>query len=227
MLKCPICLFSDEDNKFKVLIADSHYLFTGKLVRHRCPKCGVIFGTQEMLNLTLEELGAKYKELFDGGYVGFDSTNIEVAVFNYLNPRKDGVYLNWGAGSKLRTSEILKNKGYTLYGFEPYESSTKKDDLTITDFDALATMKFDGIMSNDFIEHVQSPVDALIDMKKYLKDSSCIMAHSTECWHYVYEISPFHLFFFEGHSIAVMADRADLLVTHTDSPRVKLFRCKP
>ena len=223
MLKCPICLFESVENSFSILIADS-FLFSGKLVRHRCPNCDVIFGTQEMLELSKEDLCAKYKQLFDSGYVGADITSTEIEVFKFLNPTKKGIYLNWGAGSKLRTSEILKQKGYTLYGFEPYEPVPASKNMIITNLDTF-TMKFDGIMSNNFIEHVQSPVNTILEMKQYLKDQNCIMAHFTACWNYVYETSPFHLFFFEGRSVQIMADRTGMTVT-TISPYLKLFKSK-
>jgi 2-polyprenyl-3-methyl-5-hydroxy-6-metoxy-1,4-benzoquinol methylase len=71
---------------------------------------------------------------------------------------------------------------------------------------------FDGLISHNLLEHLQDPVKALLEMKSYIKPG-VPMFHSTPCWDYSYQFSEFHLFFFVGNSVNVMAQRAGLRAT--------------
>ena len=51
------------------------------------------------------------------------------------------------------------------------------------DTDFVMANKFDGIMSNSVIEHLQNPIKELLIMKSILKPGAC-MIHSTDCYKY-------------------------------------------
>jgi hypothetical protein len=83
MISCPICLASGE---FKEVIAVAKLYHVGKkLIRHKCSKCGAIFGTQEMLGLSFADLGKRYKELYNSGYREGATTEYEMAIVKLSN----------------------------------------------------------------------------------------------------------------------------------------------
>jgi len=116
----------------------------------------------------------------------------------------------------------LREQGIDVVAFEPYmkmESSA----TVYTKEEELRDLRFDGIMSNNLIEHLQDPVSALTKQAKLLKDRESRMVHATACYRYEYEYSRFHLFFFVGRSVDAMAQRAGLRVEETDNPDVRRF----
>ena len=67
-------------------------------------------------------------------------------------------------------------------------------------------MKFDGVFSNNVLEHLPDPVSELKFMKSLLRDEKTdLMAHATPCFEYAYEYTRFHLVFYTGGSIASVA----------------------
>ena len=219
-LSCPICLHEDRYPRFALLIAQDQF-GGGKLVRHQCPRCDVIFGTQRMLSLPPEEMAIEYSDLY-ATYEEHESTERELAAFSYLGARPGGRYLNFGAGRWSAALSILREQGIDVVAFEPYmkmESSA----TVYTKEEELRDLRFDGIMSNNLIEHLQDPVSALTKQAKLLKDRESRMVHATACYRYEYEYSRFHLFFFVGRSVDAMAQRAGLRVEETDNPDVRRF----
>ena len=73
-------------------------------------------------------------------------------------------------------------------------------------------MRFDGIFSNDLLEHLSDPIHELQFMKLLLKSRESKMAHCTGCYNYKYEYTRFHMFFYTGKSLDVLAERAGLSV---------------
>lgn len=71
--------------------------------------------------------------------------------------------------------------------------------------------QFDGIFSNNVLEHLSQPADDLRRMKGWLKPGAT-MAHATPCFEYLYEYTRFHLFFFPGRSRELLADQAGLRI---------------
>ena len=203
---CPICQY--QGDTFGILESDCLFLpidgLDQHLVRHKCPDCGVIFGTQQMLNLSKEKLGEAYQKVFDSGYRDGDEASImrEVANLLALSPNPNGIYLNWGsqispAGNK------AKELGYTLLNYDPF---MKIDTLSK---EKINEIKFDGIISHNLLEHLQDPISELRLMKSLLKPGAS-MVHSTPCYKYCYEFTKFHLFFFEGKSLDIICEKAGL-----------------
>jgi len=53
-------------------------------------------------------------------------------------------------------------------------------------------MRFDGIFSNNVLEHFRHPVQELQRMERLLHEGGS-MAHATPCFEYLYEYTRFHL----------------------------------
>ena len=82
--------------------------------------------------------------------------------------RKMEFYLNYGAGAWSNTIDIIRKDGFQIYGYEPYANG-KNDGMLSKE--ELTKMKFDGIFSNNLIEHLQDPIRFFEDTKLLLKDS--------------------------------------------------------
>lgn len=218
-LDCPICAFQDRHARFPMLVAQDRF-GGGRLVRHQCPGCDVIFGTQRMLSLSPAALGREYRDVY-ATYEENDSTQLELKAFSYLRPKPGGRYLNFGAGRWSSALSILREQGHDLVAYEPY---TKAGSPTLlTREEELEGLRFDGIMSNNLIEHLQDPVTALRKQAALLRDRASCMVHATACYRYEIEESRFHLYFFVGRSTQKLAERAGLRVEETDDPDVRRF----
>ena len=204
---CPLCAYEGANTDFRTL--DSDCIFSGgKLLRHQCPKCDLVFGPQKMLNLSKKALAADYGwhyQVFSEG----DSTDQEVRAFHALQPSRDGVYLNWGAGSWSKTIPFLRSEGWNVFGYEPHQPPGGGGQYLINSESQLARMTFDGIFSNNVLEHLRDPVTELSAMRNLLKIDGK-MSHATPCFEYLYEFTRFHLFFFLGRSRLLLAEMADL-----------------
>lgn len=217
LLQCPICNY--QGYNFKIFESDCIFIpiegIDQHLIRHQCPYCDVIFGTQQMLKLTTEKLGEAYKKLFDSGYRDGNEITTNYELVNLLTlqifcSNTNGVYINWGAGTSV-AADKAKLLGYTLFNFDPFVVGDLPPSY-IT-MDRINTMKFDGIISHNLLEHLQDPISELKLMKSLLKPGAN-MIHSTACYKYSYEYTKYHLFFFEGKSLGVICDKAGLNYEH-------------
>ena len=191
-MECPVCGFRNE----AFSIRRSKCKFTGmSLERYACPSCEVVFGPLSMLGLSFEDMKTEYDRLYSS-YGEGDTTEYEVRTFASMNPTKSGTYLNFGAGKWSSSTKVLRNQGYNLVPYDPFVLGNE---------DALKG-RYDGIFSHNVIEHLQTPIKTFGDMAKMLYPNGK-MAHSTACYGYRYEYSKYHLFFFLGKSIEVLADR--------------------
>lgn len=207
-ITCELCGYEGDHKTFKVY--KSHCIFGGgKLLRHQCPQCDAIFGPKKMLDLNAEELTQEY-EIHYRLYQEGDSTAQEIRAFHALNPTREGQYLNYGAGAWSRSVSELRRDGWNVFAYEPHESASSSDFL-ISNPSRLATMKFDGIFSNNVLEHFRHPVEELRNIAAFLKPLGK-MSHATPCFEYLYEYTRFHLFFFPGRSRILLADKADLTI---------------
>jgi len=208
-LSCPLCDYRGEVDKFGEFVT-SCIFGGGELIRHQCPECDVIFGPKKMLRLSGAELSRDYEwhyQVFSEG----DSTIQEVRAFHALTPERNGVYLNWGAGAWSKTVDVLRQDGWNVYGYEPHGSASTSGPYLISDKEQLSAMRFDGIFSNNLLEHLRYPVRELSMMRDLLKNGGR-MSHATPCFEYLYEFTRFHLFFFLGRSRSILADKAGLRI---------------
>jgi len=161
-----------------------------------------------MLTLGKEAFDIDYSQHYSIFSEG-DTTEDEKFSFYQLNPEKDKCYLNYGCGSWSRTIEELRTDGYDVYGYDPYSCKIDRTYM-IKSLDKLREMRFDGIFSNNVLEHLIDPIDTFSLFKHLLRDNTSKMVHSTPCYEYLYEYTRFHLFFYTGKSLQVLCDHVGL-----------------
>ena len=204
---CPLCATSDKSGLFERHASNCTF-GGGLLVRHQCPACDVIFGADKMFDLSPGELSQDYVWHYKV-YEEVDSTEVEVRAFHSLNPRRDGIYINYGAGSWSKTVPLLRQQGWNVFAYEPHGAPPNGQEWLITSEAQMGGVLFDGIFSNNVLEHLRHPVEDLQRMKTWMKPGAA-MAHATPCYQYLFEYTRFHLFFFVGRSRELLAQRAGL-----------------
>lgn len=223
IIQCGICghsgLRRDFETKTTECIFDG-----GELIRYICPNCGVIFGPTKFSRQTLKQFDDDYTIHYTGYHEG-DSTEKEKRAFMLLHPTKTGVYLNYGCGSWSKTMQELRDEGYHVYGYEPY-SKDINNPYIISDKEKLCQMRFNGIFSNDVLEHLPNPIDDLRFMRSLLAAPASLMAHCTGCYKYKYEHTRFHMFFFTGYSMDIICEKAGLFVAQDVDDEPADFLCK-
>lgn len=208
--QCPLCGHADADSAF-VKYETQCQFGGGHLLRHQCPACDVIFGADKMFELSGPELSQDY-EWHYGIYEEGDSTEQELRAFHGLRPSRDGVYLNYGAGAWSRSVQVLRDEGWNVLAFEPHGSASATAEFLISSRAVLSAMRFDGLFSNNVLEHFREPVRELAYMRSLLKPGGR-MAHATPCFEYRFEYTRFHLFFFLGRSRAMLAGEIGMSIT--------------
>ncbi len=209
---CGICGFIGSSDKLTSFETDCIF-HGGHLTRHLCPQCGVIFGDKKFTKMSQQEKDHDY-HLHYQVFSESDCTEKELRAFYMLNPTKGKKYLNYGCGVWSNTIEILREEGYQVFGYEPY-ANTSNHDFIITDEAELSTMKFDGIFSNDVLEHIISPVDFFVFLKSLLSNQEALMSHCTSCYTYKYEYTRFHAYFFTGDSLHYLCEKSGFHIVDT------------
>lgn len=200
---CPICEAKIDISGLKKF--ESYCKFGGGiLMRYQCNHCQVLFGPIKMLNLTPEELSKEY-EIHYSVFSEGDSSEAEIRAFNLLRPVKTGKYLNFGSGAWSKSTEHLRTLGYNVYNFEPTMSASEQNDYTFNSYSALEGIHFDGIFSNNVLEHLRFPKDTFTKLSKILA-SKGRMVSATPCYDYLYEYTRFHLFFYLEDSYKKLFD---------------------
>lgn len=209
ILTCRICGHSQQREAYDTKETDCIF-HGGHLIRYVCPKCGVIFGPTKFTNMKQEEIDHDYQVHYLGFSEG-DSSKKERKAFFMLHPSKEGVYLNYGCGHWSNSLQFLREQGYQVFGYEPY-SPEADNPYMITNKDVLSKMRFDGIYSNDVLEHLLDPIEELVFMRGLLLNMDSKMAHSTACYIYKYEYTRFHTHFFTGDSVSVMCEKSGVRI---------------
>jgi hypothetical protein len=218
-----VCLHEGPADAFRELRAQD-FLLGGPILRHQCPACYLVFGSQRMLRMEPEALGREYREAY-AVYDEGDTTPYGLEAFACLgaSPGPGRNYLDYGAGRWSRAIPTLRAQGYDVVGFEPYAHDVSGTPEVFSDEARLRSMRFDGIMTQSVIEHLPDPVSTLRFLAGLLRDDGAPMVHATACYRYELEFSRFHLFFFLGRSVAALAARAGLRVEETGNPNVRRF----
>jgi hypothetical protein len=207
--QCPICNARFNTCNAKKYTTECRFK-GGFIERYECPNCGVIVGPLKMLLLDDQEFDLDYTQHYTVFAEG-DSTEGEKLAFYKLNPDVNKVYLNYGCGGWTRAMEELRREGFNVYGYEPYASKTNNPYIITSKID-LVKMKFDGVFTNNLLEHLKNPINDFAFFKSLLKDNNCKMSHSTGCFEYLYEYTRFHLFFYTGRSVQLICEKAGLKV---------------
>jgi SAM-dependent methyltransferase len=200
-LVCIVCGKTGSRSDF-VILTDRCIFGGGTLERYRCPRCDAIFGPQKYLDLSEEFVRRDYALLY-GSYNEANSTENELRTFRSLDPKPGGLYLNWGCGAWNETIPQLRAEGFDVWGFEPSAPAGLNPHIA-TSRDQISA-RFDGIFSNNVIEHFREPLRQFKEFRDILKPEG-VMAHSSPCYEYAYPFTRFHTLFLLGRSAHVLAE---------------------
>lgn len=220
-LICVICEYNDLNEKFSKLYANDIFN-AGTIIRHKCPKCGLIFGDLRFLRLSEEEINNDYQDT----YIYFNegnNTNIQLDCLNSIHIFQDKnlSYLDYACGVG-NVIEILKNKGYNICGYDKYVKN--KNVLNNVD-----NMKFDVIYSNNFIEHLIHPLEDIKKMLTILNDNGYLIFMSDCIDEYIIEFTHFHTYYYTGDSFNILCDKLNLDIIESKQVgpcKVKVLRKK-
>lgn len=202
VLTCIVCDHTDRRQGFGVH-QDNCVFGGGRLERYECPECGCMFGSKKYLDLSEAAVDADYRFLYSR-YSESDSTGNELRTFHALKPETDGLFLDWGCGGAWsKTLASLRSDGYDVWGYEP---SAETSGNHVVNNRAEISARFNGIFSNNVIEHFRTPVEIFRDFHDLLVDGGT-MAHSSPCYEKNYTFTRFHTLFLTGHSPHVLAER--------------------
>jgi SAM-dependent methyltransferase len=206
-LKCTVCGTTGLTTDFIVLT--EHCIFGGGMLeRYQCQVCDAVFGPQKYLDLPEEFFSQDYALLYTH-YAEINSTENEIRTFRSLDPKPGGLYLNWGCGTWSETIPRLRADGFDVWGFEP---AAPDSNYIVARRDQISA-RFDGIFSNNVIEHFRDPQRQFEEFRHILKPGGR-MAHSSPCYEYAYAVTRFHTLFLVGCSADVLAERTGFRVKH-------------
>jgi SAM-dependent methyltransferase len=205
-LSCIVCGQAGLRSNFGVLI-DRCMFGGGTLERYQCPACDAVFGPQKYLDLSEDFVSRDYAILYSR-YSEADSTDNEIRTFRSINPKSGQSYLNWGCGAWSKAIPQLRAEGFDVWGFET--SAPTSAPYIVNSRDQIS-VKFDGIISNNVIEHFRDPLYQFKEFHDLLKPAG-VMAHSSPCYKYAYAFTRFHTLFLLGRSANVLAERTGFRV---------------
>jgi len=174
-----------------------------ELKRFACSGCGGIFGPIQLIQCQSDELGRLYECLYKFFREGF-SQPYQEKTFYLMNPSRRQEFLNYACGDWTEGCERLRSLGWHVWGYEPFQPVDSE--AIVSDRNLLMSKQYDGLMTHNFIEHVQDPHAFFCECHSLIKPGGK-MAHSSACYDYVYDVSPFHLFFYCGTSVERLAER--------------------
>lgn len=206
-MTCPVCDRTEAHGGLETR-TDRCVFGGGRLIRYLCPGCGCIYGPAKYLDLAQDMIAADYALLYSD-YGEADSTANELRAFRSLAPRPGGLYLDWGCGRWSRTIPVLRAEGYDVWGFEP--SAPPEGAGFIATRREEVSARFDGVFSNNVIEHMLKPVEEFRYFHSILAPGGR-MAHASPCYLYNYSFTRFHVIFLTGDSPHVLAERTGFRV---------------
>ena len=224
-LECLACAHEDEHTAFATH-QDACVFGGGRLLRHECPACGCIFGPAKYLQTPAPLVAADYRLLY-AHYSEGDSTDAEVRAFHALDPKPGGLYLNWGSGAWSGTVDRLRAEGWDVWGYEPHApvAADGAGHPFVVRQRGEVSARFDGIFSNNVIEHLFEPRAAFRDFALNLKPGAR-MAHASPCYAYAFAYTRFHVFFPLGDAPARLAERSGFSLVDAEDDgdfRVRVF----
>ncbi len=204
---CPICNHTDQRNNYEILIDNCQFL-GGRLERYHCPECECVFGPLKYIDLS-DEFVSRDTQVVYSRYSEADSTATEITTFQSLRPVRDGLYLDWGCGGVWsKTISHLRSNGWNVWG---YDLGAEVAGEFVTNRRENFVAKFNGIFSNNVIEHFRNPIGEFRAFRDLLKPGG-VMAHSSPCYEYTYAFTRSHTLFLMGKSPHVLAERTGFKV---------------
>ena len=218
--RCIACDFTGPAAKFGRRV-DTCVFGGGRLERLECPECGCVFGPAKYLESPPELVDLDYRLLYVD-YSEGDSTAEEIRAFHALQPKPGGVYLNWGSGAWSASVEQLRAQGWDVWGYEPH--ATVDNPFVVRTRGEIGA-RFDGIFSNNVIEHLFDPAAQFRDFHAILKPGGR-MAHASPCYAWSFAYTRFHVFFPLGEAPRRLGERTGfrLFASEDDEAfRVRVF----
>jgi SAM-dependent methyltransferase len=208
-IRCIVCDHESKREGFGI-VTDTCQFGGGTLERYCCPACDCIFGPLKYLDLPDDFVSGDYALLY-ATYSEADSTEREIRTFRSLAPEPSGLYLDWGCGGAWSgTVDRLRGEGFDMWGYEPCAESPGQ--FVVNKREAISA-RFDGIFSNNVIEHFRDPVAQFRDFHTILKDGGR-MAHASPCYEYSFAYTRFHSLFLLGRSPHVLAERTGFRISN-------------
>lgn len=202
-MKCIVCEHTGPFKEIAAICTIPESCKGERLIRHICPSCDAIFGTQEVLNMGPAE-AAKFN------FSKYTAKDIAVREKNNLRhlERIGGLVkpgqkvLNWGSGP----AAMLGRRAEEKFGirFDNFDLYVPPNIGVFTKYEQLGS--YDLIFSTDVLEHLLKPVEEMKRMKEYLNKGGRIV-HHTPCYRYCYAYTKLHVCFFVGRSVNVLAKR--------------------
>lgn len=205
---CPICENRTPINDTTAVVTEQGMFGVGAIVRHRCSNCDAVFGPLALLDLSESALIDEYKLLYRAYREG-STTEIQASVLSQTEPRRGERILNFGCGTWKKGLTRALATGADVWGYEP--SLPKQHERIALQLSELQG-PFDVVFSHNLIEHLQNPV-AQFEAWRHMLAPNGRMAHATACYEWLYDESPFHLWFPLGRSVEVLAARTGFRVT--------------
>lgn len=202
-LTCKICNFTEKKDNFKEY-KSTDIFYAGEIIRYQCPNCDVIFGDLRFLQMTDDEIGNDYKDLYSY-YKEGNTSNYILHVIQKLNLGTDKTYLDYACGETTYTLDILRLHNYNVYGYDAYVNNIHPNFLKTLDIDT----KYDVVYSNNFIEHVIHPFEDLKKLTNLLNINGKLVL-ITSCWEYCYEYTHYHTYFFLGKSVQYLCNALNI-----------------
>lgn len=210
-MRCFICDHELDLNNLKTFKTTCAFLNI-PIERYQCYNCDLIFGDLEVLNWSEETLIKNTLKVYET-YKEGDTVSFEIHAFRSLSPTKDGLYLNYASGENTTTLDILRAEGYNVYNFEPFAKASCVNPYVIKSKSELMKFKFDGIFSNNAIEHFFKPIEEMKFMNSILNDNGKV-CHATGCYIYAWDYSSFHVFYFIGRSLGILSEKSGFKSFH-------------
>lgn len=204
--RCPLCGYEAPSGVFNEVVSNCLF-YGGRLLRHECPSCNVIFGPQKMFSLDSEMLDLDYRNFYRV-YSEGNSTASVIRTFHLLKPTKSGVYLDYGCGGEWSEAiQKLRSDGWNVYGFEP--NATHSSEYVFSKWEEVAGKQFTGIFSHNVLEHLFEPIETTRKLSDMLTEGGRLV-HATPCFDYRYDFTHYHVFFFTGRSTEVLAEKSGM-----------------
>jgi hypothetical protein len=193
------------------------------LVRFECPNCHVIAGPIRMLELNSEDLHAEYQNLYKWWNDG------DTGIFEFRSLQeiyRGGSYLNWGSGARdPQLLSLLEQSNIQSYHYDLSPNiSLKNNEMIIKDISKFEKF-FDGIYSNNMVEHLLDPVEEFKTMNRSLKMGG-LMSHRSDCWNDSHPHTHFHTYLNLINVAHVIAEKSGFSILRKSSELIVFEKAK-